>query len=48
MYSGWDIFTSSPVSFVTAEVKKVVADLFHADSTQVEAKCIKRKMRLLE
>ena len=41
-------FTSSPVTYITADVKKVVSDLFHLGSTLVESEFIKSKMRLSE
>ena len=38
MQSGWEIFTSSSVSYVAGDFKKVVSDLSHADSTVIETK----------
>ena len=37
------MFTLSPVFYLTVDFKKVGSDLFHAGSTLVESKCIKRK-----
>ena len=32
---GWEIFTLSPVAYVTIELKKLVSDPFHAGSALV-------------
>ena len=29
---GWEIFTLSPVTYITVDFKKLVSDLFHAGS----------------
>ena len=44
MQSGWEIFTSTSVSYVTVDFRKVVNDLSPANSTLLENKCIKRKI----
>ena len=46
MTSGCEVFTLSPVSYVTIGIKKVVSGLFHAGSTFIES--IKRQTRQLE
>ena len=43
---GWEIFTLSPVAYITVDFKKLVSDRFQAGSTVVESECIKRKTRL--
>ena len=43
---GWEIFTLSPVAYITVDFKKLVGDLFHAGSAVIYSKCIKRKTRL--
>ena len=45
---GWEIFTLSPVAYITVDIKKLVSGLFHAGSTLVESEYIKRKARLTE
>ena len=45
---GWEIFTLSPVAYITVDFKKLISDLFHAGSALVEIKSIKRKTRLSE
>ena len=45
---GREIFTSSPVAYITVNFKKIVRDLFHAGSALVGSKPIKRKRRLSE
>ena len=45
---GREIFTLSPVAYITVDFKKLVSDLFHAGSAMVESECIKRKTRLSE
>ena len=45
---GREIFTLSPVVYTTVDFKKLVSDPFHASSTVVQSKCIKRKSRLSE
>ena len=43
-----EIFTLSPVAYITVHFKKLVSDLFHAGSALVENQSYKRKMRLSE
>ena len=45
---GREIFTLSPVAYITVDFKKLVSGPFHASSTLVESKFIKRKTRLSE
>ena len=42
---GREMFTLSPVAYITVDFKKLVSDLFQAGSTLVGSKSIKRKMR---
>ena len=46
MQFGWEIFTLSPVVYMTVDFRKVVSDLNNASSTLVESKLIKREKRL--
>ena len=39
---GREIFTLSPVAYITVEVKKLASDLFYACSGLVDSKSIKR------
>ena len=48
MSSEWELFTVSPVFYLTIDFKKVVNDLIHAGSSLAENECIKRKTRLSE
>ena len=48
MQSGWEIFTLSPVAYITVDFKRLVRDLSQASSTLIESKCIKRKTWLLK
>ena len=41
-----EIFTRSPVAYITVHFKKSVSDLFQAGSALVESESIKRKTRL--
>ena len=43
MQFGWEIFSLSPVAYITVDFKKVVGDLSYAGSTLVESECFKRK-----
>ena len=43
-----EIFTLSPVAYITVDFKRLVSDLFHAGSALVGSKSIKRKTRLSE
>ena len=45
---GQEIFTLSPVAYITVDFKKLVRDLFHAGSVFVEGESIKKKTRLSE
>ena len=45
MQFGREIFTSSPVPYITVDFE-VVDDLFHSGFILVESKSINRKMRL--
>ena len=45
---GREIFTLSPVAYITVNFKKLVSDLFHPGCAVVQSKCIKRKTRLSE
>ena len=38
---GLEIFTSSPVAYITADFKKVLSNLFHTGSILIERECIK-------
>ena len=48
MQFGREIFTLSPVAYISVDFKKLESDLFHAGSPVVQSKCIKRKTRLSE
>ena len=41
-----DIFTLSPVAYITVDYKKLVSDLFYASSTLVESESIKRNITI--
>ena len=43
---GREIFTSTPVTYITADFKKLVNDLFRAGSAVLQSESIKRKTRL--
>ena len=45
---GQEIFTLSPVAYITVDFKKLVSDPFHAGSSVVYSECIKIKTRLSE
>ena len=45
---GPEIFTLSPVAYISADFKKLVSDLYHASFSLVDRKSIKRKTRLSE
>ena len=45
---GWEIFTLSPVAYMTIDFKNLVNDLFHTGSAVVQSECIKRKAKLSE
>ena len=45
---GQEIFTLSPVAYITVDFKKLVSDLFCPGSTVLYSECIKRKTRLSE
>ena len=45
---GREIFTLSPVAYITVDFKKMTSDLFRAGSAVVWSECIKRKTRLSE
>ena len=48
MQSGREIFTLSPVAYITVDFKKLESDLFQAGSALVQSKSIKRETRLSE
>ena len=43
---GWEIFTVSPVAYITVDFKKLVSDLFHAGSSLAGKESTKKKTRL--
>ena len=45
---GREIFTSTPVAYITVDFKKLVSDLFHAGSALVGSESIRRQTRLSE
>ena len=45
---GLKIFASSPVAYITVDVKKFVSDLFLTGSALVESESVKRKTKLSE
>ena len=45
---GWEIFTQSPVVFITVDFKKLASDLFQVGSALLESECTKRRRRLSE
>ena len=45
---GRELLLLSPVAHITANLRPLVSDLFHADSALVESESMKRKTRLSE